>query len=116
MNDLNARKKEFYRAYDDAALRILLDRYADREGETLRLELRALPPEENAATIRGVFDGTIRDARRDAVLLNAAGALIIGDKADGFADGITRVAEIIDSGQASAKLASLVEKSNAYLK
>ena len=49
MNDLNARKKEFYRAYDDAALRILLDRYADREGEALRLELRALPPEENAA-------------------------------------------------------------------
>ena len=49
MNDLNARKKEFYRAYDDAALRILLDRYAVREGEALRLELRALPPEENAA-------------------------------------------------------------------
>ena len=79
-------------------------------------QIRTGTPEENAATIRGVFDGTIRDARRDAVLLNAAGALIIGDKADGFADGITRVAEIIDSGQASAKLASLVEKSNAYLK
>ena len=35
-------------------------------------------PEENAATIRGVFDGSIRDARRNAVLINAAGALTFG--------------------------------------
>lgn len=79
-------------------------------------QIRTGTPEENATTIRGVFDGSIRDARRDAVLLNAAGALIIGDKADGFADGIAKVAEIIDSGRASEKLASLVDKSNAFLK
>ena len=77
-------------------------------------EIRTGTPEENAATIRGVFSGEIRDARRDAVLLNAAGALIIGDKADGFADGIAKVAELIDSGKAAEKLARLVEESGKY--
>ena len=78
-------------------------------------EIRTGTPGENAATIRGVFDGTIRDARRNAVLLNAAGALIVGDKAADFKDGIAKVAEIIDSGLAKAKLEELVEKSNAFL-
>ena len=78
-------------------------------------EIKTGTPEENAATIRGVFDGSIRDARRDAVLLNAAGALITGDKAADFAEGIEKVREIIDSGAASAKLAQLVERSNAYI-
>ena len=72
-------------------------------------------PQENAATIRGVFDGSIRDARRNAVLLNAAGAMIIGDKAADFPEGIKLVAELIDSGAAEAKLAELVEMSNQYV-
>ncbi len=79
-------------------------------------EIKTGTPEDNAATIRGVFDGSIRDARRDAVLLNAAGALIIGDKAADFPEGISKVAEIIDSGRAEATLKALVEKSNAFLK
>ena len=74
-------------------------------------DIRTGTPEQNADVIRGVFEGRIRDARRDAVLLNAAGALIIGDKADDFADGVKKVAEIIDSGRAAATLAALVEKS-----
>ena len=77
-------------------------------------EIRTGTPEENAATIRGVFDGSIRDARRNAVLINAAGALIVGDKASDFKDGIAKVAEIIDSGKAMAKLNELVERSNQY--
>ena len=72
MNDLNARKKEFYCAYDDAALRILLDRYADREGEALRLELRALPPEENAAPA-GEEEAVMRILSRCAGKKRAAG-------------------------------------------
>ena len=77
-------------------------------------EIKTGTPAENAATIRGVFDGSITDARRDAVLLNAAGALIIGDKAESFADGIAKVAQIIDSGKAAAKLEELVKESNAF--
>lgn len=78
-------------------------------------EIKTGTPAENAATIRGVFDGSIRDARRNAVLMNAAGALIIGDKASGFEDGIAKVAEILDSGKAAAKLEELVRQSNRYL-
>ena len=48
------------------------------------------------------------------MLLNAAGALIIGDKAENFSDGIQKVAELIDSGKALAKLRELVERSNAF--
>ena len=77
-------------------------------------DIKTGTPEENAATIRGVFDGSIQDARRDAVLLNAAGALIVGDKADSFADGIEIVRQIIDSGAAKAKLEELVKCSNAF--
>lgn len=77
-------------------------------------EIKTGTPEENAKTILGVFDGSIRDARRSAVLLNSAGALIVGGKADGFADGIAKVAEIIDSGKALGKLRELVEKSNSF--
>ena len=77
-------------------------------------EIRTGTPEENAATIRGVFSGEIRDARRDAVLLNAAGAMIIGDKAADFKEGIEKVASIIDSGLASAKLEELVARSQAF--
>lgn len=77
-------------------------------------QIKTGTPEDNAATIRGVFDGSIRDARRDAVLLNAAGALIIGDKATDFADGIKKVAKLIDSGRAMETLEKLVEKSNAF--
>ena len=77
-------------------------------------EIRTGTPLENAATIRGVFDGSITDARRDAVLINAAGALIIGDKAADFDEGIRNAAQIIDSGRATRKLNELVERSMAF--
>ena len=48
MDDLASRKRELYRAYDEAALRILMDRYGEEQGETLLAELRALPEEESS--------------------------------------------------------------------
>ena len=77
-------------------------------------EIKTGTPQENADTIRGVFSGDIRDARRDAVLINAAGALVIGDKAENFKDGIDKVASIIDDGLAEAKLQELITRSQAY--
>ncbi len=71
-------------------------------------------PEDNAATITGIFDGSIAGPKKDAVLLNAAGALIIGGKAEGFGDGIEKVREIIDSGKAMEKLAQLRKLSNLF--
>jgi len=78
-------------------------------------DIKTGTPEVNAATIRGIFEGTINDSRKDAVLLNAAGALVVGDKAADFAEGVAKVREIIDSGAALAKLNELIQCSNAYL-
>ncbi len=78
-------------------------------------DIKTGTPEENAATIRGVFDGSITGPMRDVLRLNAAGALIIGDKATDFIDGIQKVAEIIDSGAANNKLKELIEKSNSFI-
>jgi len=79
-------------------------------------EIKTGTPEVNAATIKGIFNGEINDARKDAVTLNAAGALVVGGKAADFADGIAKVREIINSGAAAKKLAELVEMSNSYVK
>ena len=78
-------------------------------------EIKTGKPEENAATIRGIFEGKINDARKNAVILNAAGALVVGDKAEDFADGIVKAREIIDNGAALAKLNDLVRLSNAFI-
>lgn len=77
-------------------------------------DIKTGTPAENAKTILGVFDGSIKGAQRDAVLLNAAGALIVGGKATDFADGVKKVAEIIDSGKAMEKLQELVKLSNSF--
>jgi anthranilate phosphoribosyltransferase len=47
-------------------------------------------------------------------VLNSAGALIIGGRADSFADGIRLAGELIDSGEAKKKLERLIEASNDY--
>ncbi|MDD3654032.1 MAG: anthranilate phosphoribosyltransferase [Desulfotomaculaceae bacterium] len=71
-------------------------------------------PEENANTIRGVFSGEITGPRRNAIVLNAAGALKVGGKAAGFAEGIALAQQLIDSGAAAAKLKELCEMSNSF--
>ena len=50
--------------------------------------------------------------RRDIVLMNAAAALMAGDRADNFNQGITAAAEAIDSGAALKKLEEIKEVSN----
>ena len=56
-----------------------------------------------------------RGPRKDAIVLNAAGALIVGGKAEDFESGIALAREIIDSGKAAAKLKELIEESNKFL-
>jgi anthranilate phosphoribosyltransferase len=63
---------------------------------------------ENASILRGVLDGSIRDAKRDVVLLNAGAALVAGGKANSMRTAILLAAEVIDSGAALAKLDALV--------
>lgn len=77
-------------------------------------DIKTGTPAENAATIRGVFDGSITGPQKDAVVLNAAGALIVGGKAEDFAQGVALAREIIESGAAKAKLQELVTASNSF--
>jgi anthranilate phosphoribosyltransferase len=58
----------------------------------------------NAAALTRLLGGEA-GAYRDAVLLNAAAALIVAGKATGWADGVAIAAEAIDSGAARALLA-----------
>jgi len=64
---------------------------------------------ENAATIRGILAGEVRDAKRDAVLLNAAGGIAAAGEAADLAAGLERARETVDSGAAAERLDRLVE-------
>ncbi|WP_077210767.1 anthranilate phosphoribosyltransferase [Bacillus dakarensis] len=75
-------------------------------------EISTGTPEENANMIRNVFSGKDAGPRRQAVVLNAAGALMIGNKAATFAEGVQLANEIIDSGAAQRKLNELITASN----
>lgn len=69
-------------------------------------------PEENAAAFRRLLQGE-KGAYRDAVLLNAAAALIVADRVSDLKDGVRLAAEAIDSGAARARIESLAAITNA---
>jgi anthranilate phosphoribosyltransferase len=75
-------------------------------------ELRGGTPDENASAIRRIFAGE-RGGARDAVLLNAAGAIAAGGHADDLREGIELARETLDSGAAARRLGELVEFSRA---
>jgi len=76
-------------------------------------EIKTGTPQENAVTIRVVFSGEIDGPRRDSIVLNSAGALIVGGKADDFPEGIQRADQLIRSGAAMEKLEQLCRLSHA---
>ena len=61
----------------------------------------------NAEITRSILNGE-EGPRRDIVLLNAAAALVAGDKARDLNEGVQAAAEVIDSGKALEKLEGLV--------
>jgi len=63
-------------------------------------------PAENAAAMRALLDGK-PGAYRDAVLLNAAAALVVADHAPDLKTGVEQAATSIDSGAALAKITAL---------
>jgi anthranilate phosphoribosyltransferase len=75
-------------------------------------ELRGGSPPENADAIRRVLEGE-RSGRRDAVVLNAAGALVAAGVVDDLAGGVGAAAQALDTGDAGATLERLVSFSNA---
>jgi anthranilate phosphoribosyltransferase len=71
-------------------------------------ELRGGSPAENAAAIRAVFSGEERGAKRDAIVLNAAGAIAAGGHAEDLQEGLELAREAVDSGTAAERLDALV--------
>jgi anthranilate phosphoribosyltransferase len=90
----------------------VLERTLDPEGE-LGIprcsveELRGGSPAENAEAIREVFAGA-NGGRRDAILLNAAGAIAAGGHAADLREGLEVARRTIDSGAAAERLQLLI--------
>ena len=78
-------------------------------------ELVGGTPQENAETTRGILKGTVRGAKREAVLLNAGASLYICGKTADFKAGVALAAELIDSGKAYETLEKFVSLSNSAL-
>jgi anthranilate phosphoribosyltransferase len=70
-------------------------------------ELAGGTPEENAVFVREVFAGA-PGAKREAVLLNAAGAIAASGRADDLEQGYAVAAEAVDSGAATERLDALI--------
>ncbi|ETX14647.1 anthranilate phosphoribosyltransferase [Roseivivax halodurans JCM 10272] len=69
-------------------------------------------PEQNAQAFRSVLDGE-PSAYRDAVLLNAAAALVVAGRAEDLKVGAAMAAESLDSGAAKARVEALARASRA---
>jgi anthranilate phosphoribosyltransferase len=70
-------------------------------------DLRGGTPAENAEAIRQVFAGA-NGGRRDAILLNAAGAIAAGGHAADLREGLEVARLAIDSGAAGERLELLI--------
>ncbi len=75
-------------------------------------ELRGGSAEENAQTILSILGGA-NGAAKDAILLNAAGALAAGGQAEDLREGLDRARTAIDSGAAATRLEELTRFSRA---
>jgi anthranilate phosphoribosyltransferase len=74
--------------------------------------LKGGDPAHNAAALTAVLEGE-KGAYRDIALLNAAGALVVADKARDLGEGVELAAAALDKGAARATLAKLIAVSNA---
>jgi len=75
-------------------------------------EIKGGTPEENASILRRVLNGE-RGSRREVVVMNAAAALLAGNRVSDLKDGARLAEEAIDSGQALDKLEALVRVSQS---
>ena len=76
-------------------------------------ELVGGTPQENAEITKGILSGTIRDTKRNAVVLNAGAGIFIGGKADSFEEGVRMAEELIDNGAAYRKMEQYIAETAA---
>jgi anthranilate phosphoribosyltransferase len=75
--------------------------------------LRGGSPEDNARTVRRIFAGE-DGPQRDAVLLNAAGAIAAAGHAEDLREGLALAGETVAGGLAAERLEALVAFSQAH--
>jgi anthranilate phosphoribosyltransferase len=98
--------------YRDGAVRRFTVKPEDAGLAPARIEdLRGGDAEENAAALTALLAGA-PGAYRDVVLLNAAAALIVGEKAADLLEGVALASAVIDDGRAARALGDLVRVSN----
>lgn len=69
-------------------------------------------PDENAVALRALLDGA-QGAYRDAVLLNAAAALVVAEKVSSLTEGVEIGRDSIDSGKAKKAVETLARITSA---
>ncbi len=75
-------------------------------------EIRGGTPAQNAEAFRALLNGA-KNAYRDAVLFNAAAALMIADKVNTLSEGVEMASESIDSGRARNAVETLAKVTSA---
>lgn len=75
-------------------------------------DLRGGTPDESAQIMREMFAGKLKDARYDAVILNAAATLAA--ESNDFKSALLEASDSIDSGAALGRLNSLIEFSRSF--
>jgi len=70
--------------------------------------------DENATLLRNILSGNTTGPQQDAVLINAAAAIVAGDKAQSLKQGLDIAQESLDSGRALAKLEQLIKLSQSF--
>ncbi len=76
-------------------------------------DLQVGDAQESLVLVKKVLSGEKGEAR-DIVLMNAGAAIYAADLVDSLETGVKRAAEVIDSGEAAAKLEALVALSNSF--
>jgi len=76
-----------------------------------RKELAGGTPKDNARITQDILRGQ-KGSKRDIVCLNAAAALVVGQKAKTLKDGVRLAQQMIDSGAAAEKLDQLIAYTN----
>ena len=99
--------------FDGQETTITLDpREYDLEVESIDQLKTSDDKEANATIIRDILSGKEVGPKRNAVVLNAAAAIIVGNKADNFKDAIALADNLIASGKAGETLENLIRISN----
>lgn len=80
---------------------------------TVHADIRGGTAADNAAELRALLDGAGRPGHRDAVILNAAGALVVAGRAMDVPEAWSMAAAALDSGAARGALERLIAVSQA---